>query len=103
LQARSLTASTVSDVLPFPPLVETHLRLGHYALWDGGLHHRDISNGNLMFFNFMDITIGVLNDFDLAIWDDPKGRFAQGRAGTWCFMALRLQKNQLEHIYGRSI
>jgi serine/threonine protein kinase len=96
----------VSDVLLVPQHVETDLRLGHYALWNGGLHHRDISKGNLMFSKFMDVTIGVLNDFDLAISADEERKFARERTGTWCFMATALQvkpEGELTHYYGKSL
>jgi hypothetical protein len=59
-----------------------------------------------MFYKFMDITVGVLNDFDLAIWESQERKFARERTGTWRFMATTLQKQttgQLTHVYGKSM
>jgi hypothetical protein len=59
-----------------------------------------------MFYKFMDITVGVLNDFDLAIWESEERKFARERTGTWRFMATSLQDSSdgdLPHVYGKSI
>ncbi|KAG2135350.1 uncharacterized protein EDB93DRAFT_1170796 [Suillus bovinus] len=75
----------------------------HYALWDNGVHHRDVSPSNLMVYKTSDGRwIGVLNDFDLSsTGDTPSG---QERTGTVPFMALDLLtkeaiKGQVKHLY----
>ncbi|KAG8976665.1 hypothetical protein FRB93_012852 [Tulasnella sp. JGI-2019a] len=40
--------------------------LCHRALWKLGLHHRDISERNLMYFKEGGKVFGMLNDFDMA-------------------------------------
>ncbi|KAJ7592600.1 hypothetical protein C8J56DRAFT_479625 [Mycena floridula] len=77
----------------------------HFLLWQLGVHHRDISVGNLMY----NATTGkgILNDFDIAIILDrdtipapcPRTTF-----GTVPFMALELlaapqSKSQAFHLY----
>ncbi|KAG2745719.1 hypothetical protein P692DRAFT_201774918 [Suillus brevipes Sb2] len=75
----------------------------HYALWENGVHHRDISPSNLMVYKTSGGQwIGVLNDFDLSSTrDTPSG---QERTGTVPFMALDLlteegTKGQVKHLY----
>jgi serine/threonine protein kinase len=75
----------------------------HYALWENGVHHRDISPSNLMVYRTSDGRwIGVLNDFDLSSTrDTPSG---QERTGTVPFMALELLteeaiEGQVKHLY----
>ncbi|KAG1741274.1 hypothetical protein EDB19DRAFT_1850970 [Suillus lakei] len=48
----------------------------HYAIWNKGVYHRDISPSNLMVYRTLDgRCIGVLNDFDLSSTQDcPSGR-----------------------------
>lgn len=71
------------------------------------MHHRDISQGNLMYTIVDGRICGVLNDFDLAIivrpGDDRKP--GEERTGTRIFMARKLVKNLgknigILHIYG---
>jgi serine/threonine protein kinase len=81
------------------------LNLGHYALWEAGIHHRDISTNNLMCYMYKNQPIGVLNDFDLAIVADEHHRLARERTGTLPFMALELlehlkDKTNIPHQYG---
>jgi hypothetical protein len=64
---------------------------GHYELWGLGIHHNDISVGNLMHFN----KTGVLNDLDLAhvVPQTPEDRYSHGqceKTGTLPFMSLDL-------------
>ncbi|KAG1774509.1 hypothetical protein EV702DRAFT_1280603 [Suillus placidus] len=75
----------------------------HYALWENGVHHRDVSPSNLMVYKTSDGRwIGVLNDFDLSSTrDTPSG---QERTGTVPFMALNLltraaMEGQVKHLY----
>ncbi|KAJ7592596.1 hypothetical protein C8J56DRAFT_885744 [Mycena floridula] len=77
----------------------------HFLLWQLGVHHRDISVGNLMYN--ASTGKGILNDFDLAVIVDlseipapcPRTTF-----GTVPFMALELlaapqSKSQAFHLY----
>ncbi|KAG1741267.1 hypothetical protein EDB19DRAFT_1705067, partial [Suillus lakei] len=66
-----------------------HIVVCHYALWNKGVYHRDISPSNLMAYKTSDgQCIGVLNDFDLSsTQDSPSG---QERTGTVPFMAIEL-------------
>lgn len=80
---------------------------GHYFLWKGGIHHRDISVGNLMYIEENGWVVGVLNDFDQSSWIKPGetgGPFAHVRTGTMPFMAFELLRpaaisGRVEHIY----
>jgi serine/threonine protein kinase len=87
----------------YPDCLLTHAAPGHYALWENGVHHRDISPSNLMVYKTSGGQwIGVLNDFDLSSTrDTPSG---QERTGTVPFMALDLLteegiKGQVKHLY----
>jgi serine/threonine protein kinase len=89
--------------LLYPDCPLTHAAPGHYALWENGVHHRDISPSNLMVYKTSDGRwIGVLNDFDLSSTrDTPSG---QERTGTVPFMALHLLtkkgiEGQVKHMY----
>ncbi|KAH7918883.1 hypothetical protein BV22DRAFT_1041434 [Leucogyrophana mollusca] len=63
--------------------------LCHYELWKGGIHHRDISESNLVYYrNAQDVAVGVLNDFDLS--STTEGRQGNERTGTMPFMAIEL-------------
>jgi hypothetical protein len=78
---------------------------GHGILWEHGLHHRDISVGNLMYGKIGDHYVGVLNDFDLAILHDDKRDHEHERTGTIPFMAYGLLENldnkaPIPHMYG---
>jgi len=73
----------------------------HLALWKNGVHHRDISDSNLMYYKDAEENIvGVLNDFDLASTTDiPTGT---QRTGTIPFMALGLlgdAEGRKKHLY----
>ncbi|KAG9026629.1 hypothetical protein FRB95_008656 [Tulasnella sp. JGI-2019a] len=63
----------------------------HYALWCLGIHHRDISVSNLMFYVDKDGKCrGVLNDFDLATIHNRTDASGTERTGTLPFMAMDL-------------
>ncbi|KAG9031457.1 hypothetical protein FRB95_002703 [Tulasnella sp. JGI-2019a] len=65
----------------------------HYALWILGIHHRDISVNNLMYYVDRDGKCrGVLNDFDLATISSRTDVTETERAGTLPFMAMDLLK-----------
>lgn len=76
----------------------------HFALWKGGLHHRDISDGNLMYrTNMNGKIVGVLSDFDLSSLEGDKGHNSE-RTGTLPFMARDLLQpagleGRLQHKY----
>ncbi|KAH7918884.1 hypothetical protein BV22DRAFT_1041437 [Leucogyrophana mollusca] len=73
--------------------------LCHYELWKGGIHHRDISESNLVYYrNAQDVAVGVLNDFDLT--STTEGRQGNKRTGTMPFMAIELldQEGPEDHI-----
>ncbi|KAG1739397.1 uncharacterized protein EDB91DRAFT_1248752 [Suillus paluster] len=78
--------------------------LCHLALWKGGVHHRDVSPPNMMFYKTDEgVLMGVLNDFDLASLATTKGRLGNERTGTVPFMALELltpagQRGEVEHL-----
>ncbi|KAI0086119.1 hypothetical protein BDY19DRAFT_873226, partial [Irpex rosettiformis] len=75
----------------------------HFELWLNGLHHRDISANNLMYYRDAEGHVfGVLNDFDLSIVASLAGEFGTERTGTVPFMATDLMGNDDEtpvHIY----
>lgn len=81
--------------------------IAHYLIWKGGIHHRDISNGNLMYRtdeNDGNKIYGVLNDWDLASRDVVGHPLARERTGTYPFMAIDLHtdlkvEQVLEHRY----
>ncbi|KAF9218454.1 hypothetical protein BS17DRAFT_811680 [Gyrodon lividus] len=75
----------------------------HYALWQAGIYHRDVSCENLMYYMTDEGVMGVLNDFDLASVRGD-GRSGNARTGTIPFMAIELlredgQSGSVEHIY----
>jgi hypothetical protein len=81
----------------------SYMFAGHYALWKGLLHHRDISTGNLMYFDLFGRKLGVLNNFDLSIDAAVDRTCARERTGTWPFMAIALIKGsdgKVNHIHG---
>ena len=79
---------------------------GHFELWKWGLHHRDISSGNLMYTrDEQGRVVGVLNDFDLSVLASLASEFSTERTGTVPFMAtdlLRFVDGCLPHLYGMS-
>ncbi|KAH7920052.1 hypothetical protein BV22DRAFT_1074614 [Leucogyrophana mollusca] len=63
--------------------------LCHYELWKEGIHHRDISESNLMYYrNAQGVAVGVLNDYDLS--STTEGRQGDERTGTIPFMSVEL-------------
>ncbi|KAI0781944.1 hypothetical protein C8Q75DRAFT_812085 [Abortiporus biennis] len=80
----------------------------HFILWIKGVHHCDVSDGNLMYYTVDNgVHMGVLNDFDLATIDRdgtasrPTGNL---RTGTQPFMAMDLlkkagRKGGIPHLY----
>ncbi|KAH7923110.1 hypothetical protein BV22DRAFT_1093462 [Leucogyrophana mollusca] len=73
--------------------------LCHYELWKGGIHHRDISASNLMYYrNAQGVAVGVLNDFDLS--STTEGRQGNERTGTIPFMAIELLRKSALHGHG---
>jgi serine/threonine protein kinase len=63
---------------------------GHYRLWKLGIHHRDISTGNLMYRRDKNgHAYGTLSDFDLASISGEQSNNKQ-RTGTLPFMAIEL-------------
>ncbi|KAG1901770.1 uncharacterized protein F5891DRAFT_1107837 [Suillus fuscotomentosus] len=75
----------------------------HRALWKIGVHHRDISPSNLTGYRTHGQFTGVLNDYDLSLFqrDSPN---SLERTGTVLFMALdRLipesMAGKVEHVY----
>ncbi|KAG1751618.1 uncharacterized protein EDB91DRAFT_1216918 [Suillus paluster] len=79
--------------------------LCHIALWKEGVHHRDVSPPNMMFYKTdKGVLIGVLNDFDLSSLATRQGPQGNERTGTVPFMALDLltpegQRGEVEHLY----
>jgi len=77
---------------------------GHYALWQAGVYHRDVSPGNLMWYRKGNVLMGVLNDYDLSSSADAEGPQGNERTGTIPFMALDLlsdkgQRGEVQHLY----
>ncbi|KIJ16056.1 hypothetical protein PAXINDRAFT_11099 [Paxillus involutus ATCC 200175] len=77
--------------------------LSHYVLWKAGIHHRDVSCENLVYYRVKDKVIGVLNDYDLSSLssDNPLGN---ERTGTMLFMAIDLleatgRDGKVKHLY----
>ncbi|KAG2052922.1 hypothetical protein BDR06DRAFT_490916 [Suillus hirtellus] len=75
----------------------------HRALWKIGVHHRDVSPSNLTGYRTHGQFTGVLNDYDLSLFqrDSPN---SLERTGTVLFMALdRLipdsMAGKVEHVY----
>jgi hypothetical protein len=56
------------------------------------MHHRDISLGNLVFYDRRKVE--VHNDFDLARFEDWAGASGQENIGTLPFMALDLRSEK---------
>ncbi|KAH7927549.1 hypothetical protein BV22DRAFT_264501 [Leucogyrophana mollusca] len=83
--------------------------LCHRDLWKGGVHHRDISAGNLMYYRNRDgVVVGVLNDFDLATFVIGKGPTGNQRTGTVPFMARQLLTKEgldgeITHVYRHEV
>ncbi|KZT25961.1 hypothetical protein NEOLEDRAFT_1113837 [Neolentinus lepideus HHB14362 ss-1] len=78
--------------------------LCHGVLWQNNIHHRDISENNLMFRRMKDGVVGVLNDFDLSIVHRDDRTLAKERTGTIPFMSHALLKafnssDNVPHLY----
>ncbi|KIN99501.1 hypothetical protein M404DRAFT_810069 [Pisolithus tinctorius Marx 270] len=78
--------------------------LCHYTLWSEGIHHRDVSHSNLMYYRDGDKVMGVLNDYDLSSLADSSNLLGNERTGTMPFMAIDLleedgQDGKVEHLY----
>ncbi|KAF9235693.1 hypothetical protein BU15DRAFT_37173, partial [Melanogaster broomeanus] len=81
--------------------------LGHYALWNAGIHHRDVSPANLMSIGAMTRIARswvFLNDYDLASLASQKDPLGNERTGTIPFMAIDLleapgQDGKVKHLY----
>ena len=78
---------------------------GHLDLWNGGVLHRDVSPGNMMYYRTKNGTLmGVLNDYDLSSLAAAAGPQGNERTGTVPFMALDLltpagQRGEVKHLY----
>jgi hypothetical protein len=69
---------------------------GYYRLWVNGIHHGDISLNNLMYsISATGKPEGVLNDYDLASWDEFP-TMNSDRTGTGPFVALNMLSEALE-------
>ncbi|KIJ09868.1 hypothetical protein PAXINDRAFT_42733, partial [Paxillus involutus ATCC 200175] len=78
--------------------------LGHYVLWKAGIHHRDVSCENLMYYRVDGNVVGVLNDYDLASSASSANPLGNERTGTIPFMAIDLlnadgQVGKVKHLY----
>ncbi|KAG8914763.1 hypothetical protein FRC02_004848 [Tulasnella sp. 418] len=78
--------------------------LCHWALWEAGIHHSDISESNLMYYEHDNKIMGILNDFDLATLESNKGLTGLDCTGTLPFMACSLLQSDalhyhVEHLY----
>ncbi|KAG1763022.1 hypothetical protein EDD22DRAFT_952614 [Suillus occidentalis] len=62
----------------------------HYALWQAGVYHRDVSPGNMMWYQNGTILMGILNDYDLSSLATALGPQGNECTGTIPFMALDL-------------
>ncbi|KAG0706833.1 hypothetical protein DFH29DRAFT_845669 [Suillus ampliporus] len=79
--------------------------LCHLALWKGGVHHRDVSPPNMMYYKTKNgILTGVLNDYDLSSLAITPGPQGNEHMGTVPFMAFDLltkegQRGEVKHLY----
>ncbi|KAI6000221.1 hypothetical protein F5J12DRAFT_264809 [Pisolithus orientalis] len=78
--------------------------LCHYTLWSKGIHHRDVSHSNLMYYRDGSKEMGVLNDYDLSSLTDFDNPMGDERTGTMPFMANDLLERDglggnVEHLY----
>ncbi|KAG2134881.1 uncharacterized protein EDB93DRAFT_835296 [Suillus bovinus] len=105
--------SRVLYILVFPklkPITELYDNLWyqcilcHLTLWKEGVYHRDVSPGNLMWYQKDGKLIGVLNDYDLSSLANDLGPRGNERTGTVPFMAVdlltaRAQRGEVKHLY----
>ncbi|KAI6008158.1 hypothetical protein F5J12DRAFT_65792 [Pisolithus orientalis] len=82
--------------------------LCHYTLWSKGIHHRDVSHSNLMYYRDGSKVMGVLNDYDLSSLTDFDNPMGDERTGTMPFMAIDLLEKEgldgkVEHLYRRDM
>ncbi|KAI6000205.1 hypothetical protein F5J12DRAFT_745254 [Pisolithus orientalis] len=78
--------------------------LCHRALWNAGIHHRDVSVENLMYSRVGGKVMGVLNDYDLSSLTGSPNPLDNERTGTTPFMAIDLleeggQNDNVKHQY----
>ncbi|KAG2341852.1 hypothetical protein BDR05DRAFT_1060717 [Suillus weaverae] len=78
--------------------------LCHITLWKEGVHHRDVSPGNMMWYEIDGKLMGVLNDYDLSSLANDSGPRGNECTGTVPFMALDLltaeaQRGEVKHLY----
>ncbi|KAI5994272.1 hypothetical protein F5J12DRAFT_896793 [Pisolithus orientalis] len=78
--------------------------LCHYTLWSKGIHHRDVSHSNLMYYRDGSKVMGVLNDYDLSSLTDFDNLMGDEQTGTMPFMAIDLLEKEgldgkVEHLY----
>ncbi|KAG1804415.1 uncharacterized protein BJ212DRAFT_1486696 [Suillus subaureus] len=76
----------------------------HVTLWKEGVFHRDVSPGNMMWYEIDGKLMGVLNDYDLSSLANDPGPRGNERTGTVPFMALDLlteegQRGEIKHLY----
>ncbi|TFK46527.1 hypothetical protein OE88DRAFT_1667548 [Heliocybe sulcata] len=80
----------------------------HGVLWQNDIHHRDISEDNLMFTRRGGHVVGVLNDFDLSVIHAEGRSLANERTGTIPFMASALlwafgTGDSVAHLYEHDV
>ncbi|KAI5994257.1 hypothetical protein F5J12DRAFT_416820 [Pisolithus orientalis] len=78
--------------------------LCHYALWNDGIHHRDVSCANLMYYKVGGKVMGVLNDYDLSSLASSPNPLDDEWTGTTPFVAIDLleeggQNGNVKHQY----
>ncbi|KAG1838490.1 hypothetical protein C8R48DRAFT_571982, partial [Suillus tomentosus] len=76
----------------------------HYAFWQAGVYHRDVSPGNMVWYRNGTVLMGILNDYDLSSLVTALGPQGNERTGTILFMALDLlskkgQQGEVKHLY----
>ncbi|KAI6002251.1 hypothetical protein F5J12DRAFT_708917, partial [Pisolithus orientalis] len=76
----------------------------HYALWREGIHHHDMSSGNLMYYRVDSKVMGVLNNYDLSSLTSSANPLGNEWTGMILFMAIDLlkedgQDGRVEHLY----
>ncbi|KAG2104742.1 uncharacterized protein F5147DRAFT_654391 [Suillus discolor] len=77
---------------------------GHLTLWKEGVHHQDVSPGNLMRYWKDGKQIGILNDYGLSSLADDPGPQGNEHTGMVPFIALDLltekgQHGKVKHLY----